>query len=247
MTSHETKDILIADDSSFFRTKVSDILTKDGHRVLAVEDGKDVIAAIEKKEKQIDLLLLDLNMEQVGGFEVLEWIKENHNEVSFPILVITGAYEASKIMDRLRSMNVSGLMTKGFSDEQIVHRVDHLLFPDGDDERRKPLRIPLSVPVDYVTGKEDHTGHLLSISDTGMFLHTDHEELFKGAHIEFKFKLPASDYLIRVQGIIKWTTKETQGEHPAQGAGVAFEKISDQDKEVIIKYIDTESKKLNIS
>lgn len=247
MSSHEARDILIADDSLFFRAKLSDILTNDGHRVTDVEDGKDVIAAMEKGEQKIDLLLLDLNMAEVSGFEVLEWIKEKGMEGTFPILVMTGAYEASEIMDRLRTLKVNGLMTKGFSNEQIVHRVDNLLFPDLEAEKRKPLRIPLSVPVDYIIGTEDHTGHLLSISETGMFLHTDHEELFKGAHIKFKFKLPGSEYLIKVQGMIKWTTKETQGDHPAQGAGVAFEEISDQGKAVISEYIETESKKLNIS
>ena len=84
MIVRTSKNILLADDSVFFRTKLSAILTEAGHRVRFASDGREVIKEIQIDSKGIDLLVLDLQMPEVDGFGVLEWINNNGFKGKFP-------------------------------------------------------------------------------------------------------------------------------------------------------------------
>ena len=108
-----SKNILLADDSVFFRTKLSAILTEAGHRVRFASDGREVIKEIQIDSKGVDLLVLDLQMPEVDGFGVLEWINNNGFKGKFPVLAVTGVYDVSEIFGKLKDMGANGLMTKG--------------------------------------------------------------------------------------------------------------------------------------
>ena len=180
-----SKNILLADDSVFFRTKLSAILTEAGHRIRFASNGREVIKEISIDPKGIDLLVLDIQMPEVDGFGVLEWINNNGFKGRFPVLAVTGVYDVSEIFDMLKSMGASGLMTKGFTPEQVVFWVNKLLFPQTNAERGEE-RVPISLPVDFRVGDVDYTGFLLNLSANGLFLHT-RLELLPGAMVGLRF------------------------------------------------------------
>ena len=129
MTAEGSKNILVADDSIFFRSKLNDILLVAGHKVMLVNDGKEAVEAIKTNADRIDLLILDIQMPELDGFGVLEWLKNNGHEGRFPILVMTGEYEATDILEKLRDLGASGYMSKDLSPEQITIRINKVLFP----------------------------------------------------------------------------------------------------------------------
>jgi CheY-like chemotaxis protein len=129
MTAEGSKNILVADDSIFFRSKLNDILLVAGHKVMLVDDGKQAVQAIKTNADRIDLLILDIEMPELDGFGVLEWLKNNGHEGRFPILVMTGAHEATDILGKLRELGASGYMSKDLSPEQITIRINKILFP----------------------------------------------------------------------------------------------------------------------
>ena len=129
MTTGESKNILIADDDNFFRVRLSDILSEAGHRIRFAASGMEVIEEIRKNPSGIDLLTLDLQMPDIDGFGVLEWINENGYKGRFQVLVVTGMSEPSHVLERLKSLGAAGLMTKAFKPEDTIFRINKMLFP----------------------------------------------------------------------------------------------------------------------
>ncbi len=129
MTTEGSRNILVADDSIFFRSKLNDILLMAGHKVQFANDGNEAVEAVKTSADRIDLLILDLQMPELDGFGVLKWIKDNGHGGRFPILVMTGTDEAANILEKLRELGASGYMSKDLSPEQIIIRINKILFP----------------------------------------------------------------------------------------------------------------------
>ena len=129
MGTVEPKKILIADDDNFFRVRLSDILSVSGHAIRFAASGKEVIEEIKKDPSSIDLLTLDLQMPDIDGFGVLEWINDNGYRGAFPVLVVSGVSEPGDVLERLKALGASGLMTKSFDPEETVLRINKILFP----------------------------------------------------------------------------------------------------------------------
>lgn len=130
MSTVEPKKILIADDDNFFRVRLSDILSLSGHRIRFAASGKEVIEEIRKDPSSIDLLTLDLQMPDIDGFGVLEWINENGHRGRFPVLVVSGVSEPGHVLERLKALGAAGLMTKSFNPEETIFRINKVLFPE---------------------------------------------------------------------------------------------------------------------
>ena len=78
--------ILLADDDGLVREAVVRILEMFGHQVIAVEGGRPAVEAVDDS---FDLVILDINMPDMDGFEVLEVI--NERKLEMPVLFLTGA------------------------------------------------------------------------------------------------------------------------------------------------------------
>ncbi len=245
MITTEPKSILVADDSVFFRTRLSDILVEAGHKVRFARDGREVINELKIDPDGIDLLILDIQMPNIDGFGVLEWMRENGYMGKFPVLAVTGVYELTQVLDRLRDLGATGLITKGFTPEQIVHRINMMLFPEKTSQRID-TRVPVSLPVDFTIGDVTRTGFLLNISSTGVFLHTK-EELLPGSVLRLRFKLPGIDRLFDLKGIVKWSTGTGSDKTYFGGAGIMFTSVSEEDQKLIKKFIDDEAKRLGLN
>jgi CheY-like chemotaxis protein len=128
MITKNSKRILVADDSLFFRTMLSEILVEAGHQVKIAKNGKEAIEEVRIGANGIDLLILDLQMPEVDGFGVLDWLRSSGHGGKFPILAITGAYEATQILEKLKNLGASGYLSKDMSSEQIISRVNRFLF-----------------------------------------------------------------------------------------------------------------------
>jgi len=243
MITKKTKHILIADDSEFFRVKLSDILTEAGHKTTFVSDGREVIERLKKGSDLCDLLMLDLQMPDVDGFAVLAWLKENNLAGKFPVLAVTGVYEPTHVLQRLQELGAAGLMTKAFSPEQVMHRVNRLLFPENT-ERTAP-RVPISIPIDFTVGDTPHTGYLLNLSAGGLFLHSK-QQLQAKTVVHLKFSLPSSDKTMSFNGSVQWCTYLSGEENLFGGAGICFLDLSPEDQENIRLFVQTELAKLGL-
>lgn len=243
MITNDPKNIIVADDSLFFRVKLSDILTEAGHRVMLAKDGDDCIARIKEGAEKTDLLVLDLQMPHIDGFGVLKWIDENGFRDRFPVLAITGVYEPNHVLESLKNLGATGFMSKDLSPEQIIFRVNRLLFFDKRSSRALMERVPVSIPVDFTYGKDTRSGAIINLSEGGAFLHTK-EELEKGAVIHLVFSLPRRPKVLRITGIVRWFPFELLSKIIFCGYGIMFTSVEQEDQEALNDFIAAELVKM---
>lgn len=82
----EKRKILVVDDEDALRTVLSSELVSEGYDVGTAADGDDAITEFQKKV--YDLVLLDIKMPRLNGFEVLRFIKEKHPKTK--VIMLTG-------------------------------------------------------------------------------------------------------------------------------------------------------------
>lgn len=84
----EPAHILVAEDEAENREFLAEVLTSMGHRVTIAEDG---IQALERsQQRDVDLVLLDLGLPKMSGFEVLDQLKASGHLNHTPVIVVTG-------------------------------------------------------------------------------------------------------------------------------------------------------------
>lgn len=244
MITQDSKNIIIADDSVFFRTKLSDILVEAGHKVSFARDGKDLIEKIRADNKSINLLLLDLQMPVVDGFGVLKWVKENGVAGRFPVLVVTGAFEAASIITKLHGLGASGFMTKVATPEQIIFRVNSLLFPNKNSHRSLAARVPISMPVDFTKGDDSmQSGYIQNIGEGGTFLHTN-ARFANGTKLRLRFLLPGIVTLFNLNATVEWSTYDNPGNKTLfAGYGMMFNELTQDERNVLKNFVIAEMAK----
>jgi CheY-like chemotaxis protein len=107
--------VLLADDSAFFRSLVSDWIRSGGHEVLEVSDGIQAVEQIIKE--QPDCVLLDLAMPQQDGFGVLEELRKRQSTV--PVIVCTADIQ-STTRERVEQLGAVRLISKPSSKDELL-------------------------------------------------------------------------------------------------------------------------------
>ena len=93
--------ILVADDNELNRELLSVILTSEGYNVISAEDGQIALQAM--KNGSVDLVLLDVVMPGMSGFELCQTIKFNPETRFVPVVLVTGL---SSVDERIRGIHV---------------------------------------------------------------------------------------------------------------------------------------------
>jgi two-component system, chemotaxis family, chemotaxis protein CheY len=118
-------EILVVDDSKVMREMVIACLRqRDG---LSFSQAGSGLEAIERLSLQpFDGLVLDLNMPDIGGIEVIEFVRGQDKLKGLPILVLTTRGDSTS-RERVMEAGASSYMTKPFDPEAIVQEVARLL------------------------------------------------------------------------------------------------------------------------
>ena len=123
-----SKKVLLAEDERNVILGVRTCLDAVGYQIEIVEDGDEALNSIRKERP--DLILLDLLMPKVDGFEVLKEVKGNDETKDIPIIVLTAKAEEE---DRQRAMDLGAdsYMTKPFKPQELWDLLKHYL-PEFD-------------------------------------------------------------------------------------------------------------------
>lgn len=89
--TNETGHILVVDDNRINRLKLSITLQQQGHSVVVAENGKEALEVVRKEA--FDLILLDIMMPEMDGYQVLEVLKADANLRNIPVIVISAVEE----------------------------------------------------------------------------------------------------------------------------------------------------------
>jgi CheY-like chemotaxis protein len=114
--------ILLCDDSADQREMLSILLTRRGYDVDEAADG--AAALLMLKRRNYDLVLLDLQMPQADGFDVLAWIQNNRPQLS--VLVLSGLppEEIGEGLDRLPQHELPPLLMKPVDIGQLTDLIE---------------------------------------------------------------------------------------------------------------------------
>ena len=100
--------VLIVDDEIVNREMLRNIIQNDFDVVMA-EDGEEAVEKIKEHGDLLSLILLDLNMPKMGGYDVIQWLKSSDDYVNIPVIVLTGDKHAE--VDSL-TMGAADFLTK---------------------------------------------------------------------------------------------------------------------------------------
>jgi len=116
--------ILVVDDTTTKRQKVSFTLTDAGHEVTEAPDGNKALA--EAKAKKFDLVITDVNMPGMNGLDLVKSLRELGDFKFTPILVLTTEAGAD-VKSRGREAGATGWIVKPFSPEVLIQTLRKVL------------------------------------------------------------------------------------------------------------------------
>ncbi|MEE9570540.1 MAG: response regulator [Gammaproteobacteria bacterium] len=132
----ETGRILVVDDIESNRDLLSRRLTRDGHHVAVAADGKEALAMLG--EGEFDLVLLDLMMPRMNGYEVLKHMKADAELRNIPVIMISALDETDSVI-RCIEAGADDYLLKPFNPVLLKARLKSGLENKqwSDDERRR--------------------------------------------------------------------------------------------------------------
>ena len=114
--------ILIVDDAEFNRVILKEILGET-YNYLEAENGNQAIQIVEENP-EIDLMLLDINMPQMNGFGVLEWMNRFQWIDETPVIMISSE-ESVDTMRKAYEMGITDYITRPFDSVIVKKRVQN--------------------------------------------------------------------------------------------------------------------------
>ncbi len=122
------KKILIIDDEKDLIEVLSFRLQSYGYQVISATDGESGLKKV--KSEQPNLIILDLMMPNMDGYEVARRLKADALSSSIPVIVLTAAVTPD-LSNKISRLNVSGYLIKPFEPEALLEAIKKFI-PSGD-------------------------------------------------------------------------------------------------------------------
>ncbi len=138
----ERKKILIVDDSEMNRALLEDMLSDD-YEILEAANGMEATAILSEQELGICLVLLDIVMPVMDGFETLTMMNKKGWIKNIPVIMIS-AETASTYMDRAYGLGAVDYISRPFDERTVRHRVDSNVIL-GEKQRSLSTRLSAQI------------------------------------------------------------------------------------------------------
>ena len=118
--------ILIAEDNAVNRELLRELLEMDDHIVVEACNGEEALRFLDDSKPEI--LLLDLGMPVMDGYETIRRIRENPSLAGLPVLAVT-AYAMQGDKERILSCGFDGYLSKPIDPKLLYQELNRLLSP----------------------------------------------------------------------------------------------------------------------
>jgi DNA-binding response OmpR family regulator len=116
--------ILVVDDDKEIVNMLKEKLTKEGYIVSTACDGEDALAKV--KTDKPDIILLDLMMPKLNGFETLKQIRDNFQDRWMPIIILSAKAELESVK-QCYSMEADHYLTKPCEMEKLLRGIETMI------------------------------------------------------------------------------------------------------------------------
>lgn len=121
--------MLIAEDEQDLREMYTLALSSRGFTVLEAKNGEEALEWLERKYKIINVILLDIVMPEMDGFQALEKIKDDERFRNIPILVSTNLDNEEDRQETLKLGAADYFVKSKHTPEELVEKVKTFLIP----------------------------------------------------------------------------------------------------------------------
>jgi two-component system OmpR family response regulator len=128
-------EILVVDDEPSIRSLLGETLRIAGFNPAMASDGKSALEDI--RMRNFDLILLDINMPRISGFETLKEIRRIQPDL--PVIVLSARQEKSDVIEGFR-IGADDYISKPFDLEELIMRIKSLIRRSGTSDISKTLR-----------------------------------------------------------------------------------------------------------
>jgi DNA-binding NtrC family response regulator len=146
--------ILLIDDDSVMLGLVAGMLRQDGHTTLESKDPIDAISVADERRQEIDLILTDVEMEPITGFEFVKRL--TRKKIYIPVLFMSGCPHLAKVI--ASSLGESAVIEKPFTSPALRHSVTRFLAKhrhDSNTSRESSAIAGKSLPLKRVPQVRD--------------------------------------------------------------------------------------------
>ncbi len=123
--------ILVVDDEPHIVRLASVVLERAGYQVVAAFDGKEALKQIEAE--QPELVILDIMIPYVDGFEVLQTLRKNPSTHDLPVIMLTAKSQDADLFHAWQH-GVECYLTKPFNPAELVHKVNECFHPPDNPQ-----------------------------------------------------------------------------------------------------------------
>ncbi|MCG6656182.1 response regulator [Halomonas campisalis] len=120
--------VLVVDDEPNIVLSLEFLMQQAGFDVVTADDGESALARVE--ESPPDLILLDISLPGISGFDVLEQLRNDPNHARLPIIMLT-AHGREVEREKGLALGADDYVTKPFSTQALVEKVKALLVEDA--------------------------------------------------------------------------------------------------------------------
>ncbi len=174
----KTAVILVADDSRDDLRLIAEILSREGYNIHPVMDGAAALDSIRAQTP--DLILLDVRMPKLNGFQVFRQIKKESPTISVPVIFLSASGSLDDIVKAF-SMGAVDYITKPYQAEEVVARVStHLAF-DAMKKKIEAQNVKLAEEViarkkmTHALSKAKHDAEAANIAKSEFLASMSHE------------------------------------------------------------------------
>ena len=117
------KRILLVEDEEIMVDLLQRKLLKEGYEVFVARDGEEGLKKMKEIEPKPDLILLDIIMPKMGGFEVMEEMKKDEKLKDIPVIVISNSGQPVEL-DRAKKLGAKDWLIKTeFDPKEVLEKV----------------------------------------------------------------------------------------------------------------------------
>ena len=131
---HNNKEILIAEDSPTQATQIKHLLESHHYKVSVAQNGKQAMDLIKKQKPSI--VISDIMMPEMNGYELCKKIKFNKNTEDIPVILLTILSDPEEIIEGI-TCGADSFISKPYNEKYLLSHIEQILSEENVEDQKK--------------------------------------------------------------------------------------------------------------